>query len=515
MSKRKSGSKRRVTADRRSRTARPRGASGEDRLPERAAQSHTAGAEPTAEDRATAAPTPNAFTRPSATQSATQKTPGDRRPPAIGVASGALAGAGPRRARAPQLRPSPPRVDPAAEPVDPATVAAAPRGGARPSATTLSRAPRLALGSGQHRVEFARSPLRILRDVEPQALGVTYWFDAAPSGDPYPVRVAVTGRLRGSAAPGRKDAFSVVGVVENVLPGSGRVAMTVRAQDLAPGTWDVTATPVEPAAAGGKGSWVEVEDARLPVVRATGTTTFAPVARVLAPGARLGVWPALVAAGAVLALVLQAVLVQRLGVPVQRLLPLSGLACLLGLLGAKAYYLLTHRSEPRGLVVTGMSIQGFVLVAIGTLLGGVLLLGLPVGTVLDVTTPGILGGMAVGRLGCLLAGCCVGRPTSSCWGLWSSDRRLGLRRIPVQLMESALAGVLALFTLLAVLAGGPWSDGVVFVAGFAAYTAGRQVLFPLRGIRRATAHGRAITLMVSSAVLLGSLVAVGLGWLSG
>lgn len=369
----------------------------------------------------------------------------------------------------------------------------------------LSDPPRLASHAGRERMEFARSPLDILRGAEPQALAVTYWFDAAPAGDPYPVRVVFAGRFRGEPPAAQQDSFNVLGIVERVLPGSGRVAVTARAPDLPAGDWEVTATPVAPAPPGSSVSWVPVQgDAALPVASAVGSTTFAPVARVLAPGARLGVWPALVFLGAVLAWALQSLLALRLTLPLDTLLPISLVACLLGLLGAKSYYVVTHPKAGRGLAATGMSVQGFVIVAVGVLVGGALLFGLPVGAVLDGTVPGILAGMTVGRLGCLFAGCCAGRPTSSRWGLWSSDRRLGQRRIPVQLLESAMAGGLAVLTLTAVLLWGSLS-GIVFVIGIAAYTLGRQLLFPLRGLSRTTKHGRIVTLVTSAAVLVGSL----------
>ncbi|MBA2560197.1 MAG: prolipoprotein diacylglyceryl transferase [Propionibacteriales bacterium] len=341
-----------------------------------------------------------------------------------------------------------------------------------------------------------------MRDLAPQSLGISYWFDAAPTGAPYSVTVHFAGRLRGAAPPGGKDSFAVVSTVERVRPGSGRVALTVRVPDLPIGVWDATATPVEPAPPGSSSRWSVLSDPLLPTAAASGTTTFSPLATQAAPGARLGAWPALVTTGAILALFVQTVLAARLGVSVSRLLPLSVLACLLGVVGAKTYYLATHRSEPVGLLTTGMSIQGFVLFAVGTLLGGILLLSLPMGTVLDVTAPGLLAGMAVGRLGCLLGGCCVGRPTTSRWGVWSSDRRVGLRRIPVQAIESTLAGGVALMAVAAVLAWGTSSDGAIFVAGIAAYTAGRQLLFPLRAIPRATAHGRVVTLTISCAITL-------------
>jgi len=342
----------------------------------------------------------------------------------------------------------------------------------------------------------------LLQDVEPKSLGVTYWFDAAPDGAPYCVRVHFSGRLRGQPTPGQSQTFTALATVDDVLPGSGRIAVTTRIPDLPPGTWDVTATPVAPAPEGSGADWMTVNDPRLPSGTASGTAAFGPVVNVLAPGVRLWAWPALVGTGTVLALVIQALLAARIELPVQRLLPLSLVACVLGLLGAKAYYVATHRREWRGLLTPGMSVQGFVLVAVATLVAGSLLLGLPPGPVLDTTAPGLLLALAVGRFGCLLGGCCVGRPTSSGWGIWSSNRRLGVRRVPVQLLESSIAGVLGAFALGTVLLFGTRAGGLVFIAGFGAYTAARQLLFPLRDIPRTTTRGPKLILGAASAAAL-------------
>lgn len=370
-----------------------------------------------------------------------------------------------------------------------------------------SRSPRLARGAGQKSVEILRSPFGALHEAGPQSLGITYWFEAAPKGEPYPVSVSLSGKLRGDAPPGHQDSFRVNKTVGRVLPGSGRVAMTVRVPDLAAGTWDVTATPIEPSRPGSSTQWSAGSSRRSPAA-GSGTTTFTSFANQLAPGVWPGAWPALVATGAVIALLVQLFLAARLGLSVSTLLPLSALACLLGLGGAKMYYVATHRSETVNLVV-GMSVQGFVVVAVGTLLVGARLGGLSLGSVLDVTAPGILAGMAVGRVGCLLGGCCVGRPTASRWGVWSSDRHLGLRRIPVQAIESGFAATLALLAVSANLTWGTAPGGLVFLVTMGAYTAGRQLLFPLRQIARTTSHGRIVTLTISCAVsFAGILVAI-------
>ena len=54
----------------------------------------------------------------------------------------------------------------------------------------------------------------------------------------------------------------------------------------------------------------------------------------------------------------------------------------------------------------------------------------------------------------------------------------------MQLLESSLAGLVGALALYGVTISGASAGGLIFVAGIAAYTAGRQVLFPLRGIPR-------------------------------
>jgi phosphatidylglycerol:prolipoprotein diacylglycerol transferase len=219
----------------------------------------------------------------------------------------------------------------------------------------------------------------------------------------------------------------------------------------------------------------------------------------------LAAWPAFVGVGAVVALITQALLAGHHKLPTLTLLVISFVASLLGILGAKVYYLAGHREEKNSLLLSGMSIQGFVLVAIATVLLGSLILGIPIGRMLDVTAPGLLFGMSIGRPGCFFGGCCAGIPTASRWGVWSSDRSVGVRRIPVQLIESASSATIAVAAMLAVLLTYPATGGLIFVAAIAANTFIRQLLFPMREIRRATAHGRALTMAVTALVIATAL----------
>src|ERR1700682_706849 len=82
-----------------------------------------------------------------------------------------------------------------------------------------------------------------LSGAEPQALGLTYWFDAAQDGEPYTAVVRFVGhRLCLDRAPGPRDSFIVSETVGPVMPGSGRLAITARVVDIACGEWSVTAT---------------------------------------------------------------------------------------------------------------------------------------------------------------------------------------------------------------------------------------------------------------------------------
>jgi phosphatidylglycerol:prolipoprotein diacylglycerol transferase len=214
-----------------------------------------------------------------------------------------------------------------------------------------------------------------------------------------------------------------------------------------------------------------------------------------------GVWFTMAALGVLTGLVLQALLVSRAGLGAGPMLALAGIAVLTGFAGAKAWFLVIHLHDHQK---NGWCIQGFLTGFAVAVAAGLPLVHAPVGIFLDSSAPGLLAGMAVGRLGCFFAGCCYGRPTASRWGIWSSDQRVGRRRIPTQLIESGLALGVGIAALAVVLAVGP-RHSAVFVAALAAYTLCRQGILRLRGKRRQSAIGG--PLVVAAAAL--SLVADG------
>ena len=343
-------------------------------------------------------------------------------------------------------------------------------------------------------------------DVDPQALVLTYWFDAPVADERGPVAIRFSGRHAAARAkPGTDEAFSVVKSVE-VIPGSGPVAVTARVEGIRSGDWQVSARIVSDKPHHHRRATRSAPSnlADRALTSTSGRTTYGPVASVLAPGARLGAWPLFVGFGLLMALVVQGLVARHLELRVWPLLVISILASVIGLVGAKLYYATGHyiqgERRPRQLL-SGACIQGFVLGAVATLVVGTRVGHLPLGSALDATAPALMVGMAVGRYGCFFGGCCAGRLTSSRWALWSSDRRVGARRIPVQLFESAVALVIGVAASLALWVSKSAPAGAVFVGTIASYTLGRQLLVPLRARPRHTAHGRILVLGACAVVI--------------
>lgn len=333
----------------------------------------------------------------------------------------------------------------------------------------------------------------LLAEAEPQAVAATYWFELGEDAPtrPFDLAVRFTG-VRTDAVDPRdpRDRFERIEHVEAIPAGTARIAVTGRAEGVNPGTWRVTAAPVQ-------------QPGRQRRETATIGSRFSVLAH--GPSVRLWAWPLLVGIGGLVAIALQAMLGARAGLDAVDLVVLSLVACVIGLVGGKAWYLAVHRARPREALTAGTCIQGFLVGAVATLAVGAAVLGIPIGSMLDITTPGIFVAVAIGRPGCWLTGCCAGRPTTSRWGVWASDRRVALRRTPVQLAEAALGLALGLVSLGLVATGAAAFGGQVFVAMLACYTIGRQPLFLMRAYPH-TPRGRRLTVAAGAVALLADIV---------
>jgi phosphatidylglycerol:prolipoprotein diacylglycerol transferase len=145
---------------------------------------------------------------------------------------------------------------------------------------------------------------------------------------------------------------------------------------------------------------------------------------------------------------------------------------------------------------------------------------LPFWQTCDVFAPGIALGHAVGRLGCLAAGCCYGRPTSVAWAITFRDPAaaanvgtpLGVPLHPTQIYESG-AEFLILALLIATERRGRAFAGRTFWLYVLLYGISRFVIEFYRGDPRGVVFGTLSTSQFISVVLVPLSLAV-LAWLS-
>ena len=355
----------------------------------------------------------------------------------------------------------------------------------------------------------------LLENMSQQILAVTYWFEPNVQADPYPVTIRFSGHrvdVQGRLLAG--DRFVQDETIENVIPESGPISVTARVSGINPGKWVVTAqlqgmTPstrksksrkqghVPPTGIPIQSSmrlwhkWAPIAGSTEPI-----STCLLPFVRV--PGILPGAWGILALLGILVALIFQTLVIAQKHLLLGSVGTVSLVSISVGIISAKTWYVVSYRRER---LIAGWCIQGFITGAILTATILLVLLKVPVGTFLDVTVPGLLIAMAVGRVGCFFAGCCGGRPTASHWGVWASDQRVGVRRTPTQLLELTLALILGVTTLLVVLSHGP-ANGAVFVVGLAAYTLVRQGILSLRTEPRKTTWGGSITAAFSAIILI-------------
>jgi phosphatidylglycerol:prolipoprotein diacylglycerol transferase len=213
------------------------------------------------------------------------------------------------------------------------------------------------------------------------------------------------------------------------------------------------------------------------------------------------------------------------GLDPSRVLDLGIYIIIAALIGAKLLLLVVDfdqfsrsTADLLSLARSGGVFYGGLILAVAVAFWYVIKHRLPLWTTCDVFAPGIALGHVTGRLGCLAAGCCYGRPTDLPWGLTFTNplaaanvgTPLGIPLHPTQVYEAG-AELLILILLLATERRGRYFPGRTFWAYMFLYAVSRFVIEIYRGDPRGEVLGMSTSQFIS--VILAPLSLAMLVWL--
>ena len=231
-------------------------------------------------------------------------------------------------------------------------------------------------------------------------------------------------------------------------------------------------------------------------------------------------WPiyaygVLLAAAYLAGLQLAVVRARHAGIDPAKVMDLGIYLIIAALVGAKLMLVLVDfqyfRSQPRellSLVRAGGVFYGGLLAALGVAIFLVRRYQLRIWTTADLFAPGIALGHVVGRLGCLMAGCCYGTPTTMPWAITFTNplaasnvgTPLGIPLHPTQLYDAG-AELVILIILLVTERRGKSFEGRTFWLYMLLYGISRFVVEFYRGDDRGTVMGVSTSQFVSLLVV--------------
>ena len=230
----------------------------------------------------------------------------------------------------------------------------------------------------------------------------------------------------------------------------------------------------------------------------------------------------MLAAAYLLGLQLAIVRARKAGLDSQKMLDLGVALVIAALIGAKLLLLLVNfsyfRDNPREILVLARSGGVFY----GGLIGATLVAfwyirrnRLPLWTTCDMFAPGIALGHVIGRLGCLMAGCCYGLPTNVPWAITFTDpfaaanvgTPLNTPLHPTQIYEAGAELVILLF-LLGTERKGRTFPGRTFWGYMLLYAVSRFIIEFYRGDERGLVMGLSTSQFISLILAPLSLVMI-------
>lgn len=153
------------------------------------------------------------------------------------------------------------------------------------------------------------------------------------------------------------------------------------------------------------------------------------------------------------------------------------LAAIGGILGARIFYVIGHWSDYNNDLWQLFAIRSGGLIFYGGVFGGAITIlvfiwrkSLDVRQIADISAPALAVGAAIGRIGCLLQGCCYGKITNMPWGIEFFD----LIRHPTQIYELFMN--LMIFAILWIARTKTKRDGQLFILYLFLYSVARFIV---------------------------------------
>jgi phosphatidylglycerol:prolipoprotein diacylglycerol transferase len=224
----------------------------------------------------------------------------------------------------------------------------------------------------------------------------------------------------------------------------------------------------------------------------------------------------LLAAAYLLGLQFALVRARRRGLNPNRVMDLGIYIIISALVGAKLLLVVVdldhYRRQPAELLSVARSggvFYGGLILAVLVALWYLRRHRMPMWTTTDVFAPGIALGHVVGRLGCLMAGCCFGRPTDVPWAITFTNPAafdnvgtpLDVPLHPTQLYEAGAELLILVFLLATERKGRPF-PGRTFWGYLLLYAVSRFIIEFYRGDARGMVWGTLSTSQFVSAVLI-------------
>ncbi len=207
---------------------------------------------------------------------------------------------------------------------------------------------------------------------------------------------------------------------------------------------------------------------------------------------------------------------ERDGVNPQFIADLGIVIIIFSIVGARLFYILfcdlrhtiQNPSELLRLRQTGLVFYGGLIVAVSAGIIYTRMKRISVPLVMDIAAPSIAAGQAIGRIGCLMSGCCFGKPTGVPWAV--NLPHLNHARHPTQIYESLAVSVI--FVILVLFRKRKTNHGQVAWLYVVLYAVARFAIEFFRGDNPPVFMGLTLSQVIGVLTLMGAVPLAYLVW---